>query len=343
MKACFIFSFLLSFVIVWPANSQCNSELIDIAVAQSGPDAVFVREFKVNLPAASLKNPVPVGKFNVYLKQNTLYRFNIAAGKESTGEAVLQLFDKGILVASTTAPSNLSGNKPVNITSPRTGSFQVIISFRDGKPGCAVGIMSLVQSTALMKDSIASVQNDEMEILYLETENPISIVTDKTDTDSILLEIDNGTILKRLDGSYAVIPVNEGIATLKATIKTKEGKLKEEAKSNFLVRRLPQPYATLQGIRGGLINRSSLQLADYLEIDNPVAFEKIGYVIVDFKITLGDKGGKRQINSGKKFSPATRSFLQEVPEDTKLIIDEIRVQTPSGKIIMLESLGFIVR
>jgi hypothetical protein len=321
---------------------QCDNNLVELAMAQSGKDAVFVREFKVQLQKGTVRNPVPTVKFNVYLKEEVKYRFNIINDKSSGSEAILQLFQNGKCVGSTFEEGGNHFKQVFEYDATKTGSYHVIVSFRDGKAGCAAGIMSMVSVDDASADSVRLKESVELETLYLQVENPVSIVTDKEVTDTLIVEIDNGNVFSK-EGYYFIEPQSEGLATLKVIIKNQNGKVKEEAKSDFLVRRMPLPRASLQGQTGGVISRSSLQLADMLNIDTPLEYEKFGYQLVDFVLRTGDKGEKRITNTGKKFNPMLRNFLADLPEETRIVIESIHVKKPDGQVITLEPLAFIIR
>lgn len=321
--------------------AQCDNNLVELAIAQSGKDAVFVREFKVKLPKGTFRNPVPTGKYNVYLKENVKYRFGILSDKSSGSEAVMQLFQNGKCVGSTFDESVNLYKQEFEYYAKKTGSYNVIVSFRDGKAGCAAGIMSMVSVNA-DSDSVRLEKNAELETLYLQVLNPVSIISDKEVTDTMIVEIDNGNIFSK-EGNYFIEPETEGLATLKVIIKNQKGKVKEEAKTDFLVRRMPLPKASLQGHTGGVISRSSLQLADMLNIDTPLDYEKFGYQVVDFVVRSGDKGEKRITNTGKKFNSLLRNFLADLPDETRLVIESIHVKKPDGQVITLEPVAFIIR
>jgi hypothetical protein len=213
----------------------------------------------------------------------------------------------------------------------------------EGKAGCVAGIMSLVEKEGAQKaDSVMREKSSEMETLYLNVENALSILTDNEPSDTMLLQIDNGVVIHKLD-SYYIIPEKEGLATLKVIVKDNSGRVTDEASSDFLVRRLPIPTANIQGIQGGLISRSSIQLAEALNIDSPVDYEKFGYKIVDFEVKIGTTDQKRLFNYGKRFNNNLKDLLNYLPEDSRLIFESIHVRTPGGQVIILEPIAFVVR
>lgn len=343
MKTKIVVAFLGLILLQIPGFGQCNSDLVNIAMAQSGKDALFIREFRVKLKKGSVRNPIPSVKYNVYLKEGSTYRYNIVNEPSSGSTAILQLFDSGKCVGSTFDNLLNENKKTFDYESPKTGSFQVVISFMEGNQGCAAGVMSLVEKSGAVKaDSVPSEKITEMETLYLNIENALSIVTDNEPTDTMILTVDNGTVIYR-SGNYYLKPETEGLATLKVIVRDKNGRLLDEAKSDFLVRRMPHPVANVQGIQGGIISRSTIQLAETLNIDAPVDFEKYGYKIIDFEVKSGPLNEKRILNTGKRFNNTLKSLLTDLPEDSRLIFESIHVRTPGGQVITLEPIAFLVR
>ncbi len=326
-----------------PALGQCNNDLVNIAMEQSGKDVLFIREFRVKLKKGTVRNPVPSGKFNVYCKEGSVYRFNIVSDPSSGSKAVLQLFDNGKCLGSTYDNVSNENRNAFDYRTQKTGSYQVVISFQEGEPGCAAGIMSLVENKGTVKsDTVLTEKIVEMETLYMNVENPLSIITDNEPTDTMILTVDNGIVIQK-SGNYYLRPETEGLATLRVLVKDRNGKLKDEAKSDFLVRRMPAPAANVQGFHGGLITRSSIQLAETLNIDSPIDFEKYGYRVVDFEVKIGPLNEKRLLNTGKRFGNSLKNLLADLPEDSRLIFDSIHVRTPAGQVITLEPIAFVVR
>lgn len=332
----------IGIILQLPCWAQCNNDLVQIAIAQSGKDALFIREFKVKLKKGTLRNPIPAARYNVYMKEGSQYRFNIETDRSVPVPATLQLFSNGKCVGSTYDEITNTDRKTFDYQSPQTGNYQVMVTFRNGDPGCAVGVMSLLETQAIVSDSVKAEESASMETIYLNVENPLSVITDKEPTDTIILEVDNGLVYNRF-GNYYLRPDNEGIATLKVFIRDANRRLKEEARSDFLVRRIPVPVANVQGMQGGIISRSTVQLAENLNIDSPVDFEKYGYRVVDFVVRIGPLDEKRVNNSGKKFNSTLKLLLADLPEDSRIVFESIRVKKPDGQVITLEPLAFIVR
>lgn len=336
-----VLTIILSLMLYSPFYGQCSDKLVESAISQSGADAMFIREFKVKLQKGSVRNPVPVAKFNVFMKEDNNYRFCIVTDNNPE-DAILQLFDNGKCIAGTFDDNKRENIKKFDFKATRTGNYQVIISFIEGKPGCAAGVMSLIDAETVRAELSEEKKNSEPEIVYLNVKNPLLIETDKEPADSLILLTDNGTVAEK-DGNHYILPEKEGFVTLKVIIKNKDGKVKEEAASEFVVQRLPAINATLNGINGGIISRSLAQIAEGIEINHPIEFEKFGFEVLDFIVKIDAKGGRKLLNPGKYFSAATKNAIAEIPENTRLVFESIHVRTPEGKTITLEPLGFIIR
>lgn len=125
------------------AFSQCNQNLVDFCIGKISADATYLREYRVRLAESDAKEPA-VARFSTLLTKGNTYRFNVCSALDFEGEAVLQINDRSSIVASTfdkTTKTNYSG---LEMSCNKTGIYNIYISFVDGRPGCAVGVISLV-------------------------------------------------------------------------------------------------------------------------------------------------------------------------------------------------------
>ncbi len=111
---------------------------------QAGSDAVYLKDFIVKFPAVKGQQTLPVAKNSVILSKNIMYRFTICSSETLEGKAVLQLWDdKRMLI------TNLVSGKlypSLDFMCQKTGRYHVLISFKDGKAGEAVAIMSYIKN-----------------------------------------------------------------------------------------------------------------------------------------------------------------------------------------------------
>jgi len=146
MKFIKYLSVVLFFVISANINveAQCNAKLVDIAVGQNR-GATYLKDFRVKLPAAQKGKPKPIARFKIMLNSGQHYRFNVAKAKEFAGEPVIQLYEGKKLLGTSYLASKDKDFKMFDFLCTKTTTYELIITFRNGKAGCAVAIMSLVR------------------------------------------------------------------------------------------------------------------------------------------------------------------------------------------------------
>jgi len=124
--------------------AQENVELVAQCAASAG-DVTYLKDFIVKLDAGVPGGNPPSAKFSMVLSKNTQYRFSICTAPDSDGEAILQLFDMNVLQGSTYISATGKEFPFFDFKCQKTGVYHVFISFKEGKPGEAVGILSFVK------------------------------------------------------------------------------------------------------------------------------------------------------------------------------------------------------
>jgi hypothetical protein len=122
--------------------AQSEDDLVEICgmIAQ---DATYLKDFKVRLDAG---NPPPVQRFSVILKKGIKYRFSVCNSKDYEGKVVLQLLDNNRLLATTHVVASGQDYPSIDYVCTKTGAYHLFFNFKDGKPGLAVGLLSLVET-----------------------------------------------------------------------------------------------------------------------------------------------------------------------------------------------------
>lgn len=124
--------------------AQSNVELVAQCAASAG-NVTYLKDFIVKLDAGTPGGTPPSAKFSLVLSKNTAYRFSICTAPDSEGEAVLQMFDMNVLQGSTYISSTGKEYPFFDFKCQKTGVYHVFISFKEGKPGEAVGILSFLK------------------------------------------------------------------------------------------------------------------------------------------------------------------------------------------------------
>lgn len=125
-------------------NAQdLNADVQKCALA-AGNDVTYLKDFIVSLEAADPSQKPPVFRTSLALRKGVIYRFSICNDEYSEGEAVLRLYDQSNLLLSTFYPETGKEYKSISFACQKSAAYTVVISFKDGKKGTAIGILSYV-------------------------------------------------------------------------------------------------------------------------------------------------------------------------------------------------------
>ena len=118
-----------------------RKERVQDCASRSGEGAIYLKEFVVSLEKSEKDQPPSMYRQSVVLRGNNIYRFNLCNEK---GKAVIRVYDNANLLLSSYDPKTQKEFNPINFLCRKTGQYNIIITFQDGKAGEAVGIMSHV-------------------------------------------------------------------------------------------------------------------------------------------------------------------------------------------------------
>ena len=118
-----------------------RQERVQECAAKAGDGAIYLKDFVVSLPKADRGERPPMYRQSVILRGNNIYRFNLCNDK---GQAILRLYDSSNMLLSSHDNRTDKDHNPINFLCRKTGQYNIMISFKDGKAGEAVGIMSHV-------------------------------------------------------------------------------------------------------------------------------------------------------------------------------------------------------
>ncbi len=146
MRYIFLNILLISGALISPDKSLAQDLKGDIqeCALSAGNDVTYLKDFIVNLDAAQPGQKPPIFRTTLALRKGIIYRFTICNGDFSEGEAVLRLYDESNLLFSTFYPESGKEYKSVTFSCQKSAAYTVIISFKEGKKGNAIGILSYV-------------------------------------------------------------------------------------------------------------------------------------------------------------------------------------------------------
>ncbi|MBN1116048.1 MAG: hypothetical protein JXA77_02510 [Bacteroidales bacterium] len=123
---------------------ESMSELTGQCAASAG-DVTYLKDFPVKLDAGTPGGKPLSAKFSMLLSKNTAYRFTICTAPDSEGEAILQIYELNNLIGSTYNEATGKDYPSFDFKCQKTAVYHIFISFKEGKPGEAVGIMSFIE------------------------------------------------------------------------------------------------------------------------------------------------------------------------------------------------------
>lgn len=141
MKKVIIISILL---ISWLAtNAQCNKELSERVKSKMTDKEVLLNEFKVKLKKADIDDPAPVAKFPIEFEERTKYRLRIENDTEIyNSTCIIRLFENNRLLGTNYVAQTKKDYPYIDFKCTTNGEYKLLITFKDGKEGCAVVIVS---------------------------------------------------------------------------------------------------------------------------------------------------------------------------------------------------------
>jgi len=126
------------------AQAQDVESLVQECSVAAGADATYLKDFVVKLDAVGTDNRPPMYRQSLALRKNVTYRFSICNMEKSEGEAVLRVYDQANMILSTWYPDSGKEYNIINFKCMKSGVYTVVISFKEGKKGEAIGILSYV-------------------------------------------------------------------------------------------------------------------------------------------------------------------------------------------------------
>ena len=127
------------------AKAQTEAQRIDLCAKAAG-DATFQSDYVAQLAGAEDGQRAPIFRKALALRKGNRYRFTICTDEESAGEAILQLYDENKLMGSSYNPETDKEYQSFDFDCNKTAIYFIFISFKDGKAGSSVGILSHVKT-----------------------------------------------------------------------------------------------------------------------------------------------------------------------------------------------------
>ena len=322
----------LSLGFIHYVSAQCNQYLVDKAAAMAGPEAIYIRDFKVKLSEGTMENPSPVGHFPVYLNEGVKYRFTIANDEKSDAFAILQLVRRDKTLGSTYNFDTKTNLQRFDILCEESTTYQVLISFNEGKPGCAAAVLSMI-----LHDSITTIEpgipmaSDSAGTIYLFIENEMHIAATGIPDGHLEVSISNGEIFEK-GGIYIAHPEITGEAIIKVNAFKENGEINESDSILYRVEYPPLPRLQFSGMRGNVINKSHLPGRNTVELITYFPEFKNVYKLLEFTISKEKESLFGAVSNGLYLTQKQIDMIQSTPNGGKLYVINTCYSDPEGKI-----------
>ena len=147
MKKIFIFTLLLGTVAFFSStvNAQTEAQKVELCTKMAG-GATLLSNYPVKLDAARDGERAQVFKNAAAMRKGNRYRFTICTDEESTGEAIMEVYDEGKMIGSSYNAETGKIYQNFDFECNKTAAYYIWIRFKDGKEGSAVGIVSHVKT-----------------------------------------------------------------------------------------------------------------------------------------------------------------------------------------------------
>jgi len=133
------------FTIAFLSFGQVTDPLISSCAINAGPDAKYLKDFRIQLGKAAVQNELRY-KANMSLWKNTKYRFTMCNAENSKGQLILSIKDdanKQILSSFDKKTGKIFSY--VDFECQKSGIYQIRYDFINGQQGSGVGVVSMIK------------------------------------------------------------------------------------------------------------------------------------------------------------------------------------------------------
>lgn len=163
-----------------------------------------------------------------------------------------------------------------------------------------------------------------MNVLYKGIENPIHLVY--SGNCKLVLKINNGTIVDKLDGDYGVF-VNAGSASEIFIYEQRGSELKKIGTKKYRIKSVPNPIPSFAGKRNGEDISKALLLKGTLAINLDNFLYDVRFEIVSFSVSVNFCGEfKTASTRGNEFTSEQFALMSKIKNQGKVVIEDIKVK-----------------
>lgn len=182
----------------------------------------------------------------------------------------------------------------------------------------------------------------KMNVFYIGVDNPVDISASGVAKDKIRASISNGSIVKNANG-WVVRPGKVGTAKISVSAEV-QGENKNMGSSDFRVKQIPKPEASIGGKSGGNIKGAALKAASGIRAAMESFDFEVTVVVSSFKMGyVASNGLLEEVSvNGNKFTSEVRNKIAGLKRNSKVFFEDIKVKMPDGRTVTLAPVNFKV-
>ncbi|MEL7148737.1 MAG: GldM family protein, partial [Bacteroidota bacterium] len=146
--------------------------------------------------------------------------------------------------------------------------------------------------------------------------------------------------VKGNQGDYTVKVDKPGIVYVTVRSYERDSTLHEESRTAFLVRPIPLPFLSINGVSGGNISRFQLTAMLRPELNLIPGLHEGKYELVSYAFAGSETSTQLYRSRGADVSVRQKRFFQELKSGDEFYLREVVILTPDGEVINLPPIRF---
>lgn len=238
-------------------------------------------------------------------------------------------------------PGENAGYYRANAGSEGTFTYKGVINFKN--PNGLI-IQYPFQEEYQVSKPTATVSPTRMNVLYAGLANPISISVPGFSSRDIQVTMQNGRIEPTNNG-YLAYPAKVGEKAFISVSVTIDKVVKQMGSTEFRVKRVPDPVATVAGKKEGLILKNELMDEDGVFAEIPDFDFDMKFQVLSFIVNIAGTGGfeEKKATQGGLFTQENKSAFKNLSRGQRLYIDDIQVKGDDGTLRTLSPISLKIK
>jgi gliding motility-associated protein GldM len=188
-----------------------------------------------------------------------------------------------------------------------------------------------------------TVSPTKMNVLYAGLANPLSVSVPGISATNVKVSVTNGRIEQNANG-YLIYPDKVGVKSIVSVSAQIDGTVKQIGSTEFRVKRVPNPIATVAGKNEGLISRNELVAEQGVFAEIPDFDFEMKFTVTSFAVSTS-KGGfvVDKLSTGNRFTQEQIDLMKGLNTGSRLYIDNIVAKGEDGTTRNLSAISFKIR